>query len=357
MINTDTVGSTTAVTTLAGGGNLVVLDRPGTAPTTFVVTPSTTTTNVTLPGTTTQLQLPANASVVQSVEVLPTIVAGASKDVVVQQTRAAVIGNITDAIGAQVSVSGGNSQAVADLTISIDQGLTTVLNVFASNTNIVNTGGPSQTVVASSFDSFVYTSPVYLGLTSISSGNISGISDGSDTVSGADSLVGANEILINTSNSTSKELYAVNLSLANKATVVLQGIEGAVLAAPGNVRNEGNAPILISSDFQAQSIAGGGGNDTLIGTGNDSLTGGTGNDIFGIKGAGKYTITDFNKAGDTIAFQMDGVTNLTQLKAKITSVVSGTNSVTFNFGADTSVTLVGVTAADLTAGMIKFSFT
>lgn len=347
LINNDTAGSATTVTTTASGNSIIVVDRAGPAPTGVIITPSSSPATVTITGTNTTVQLPALASLFQSTEVIaPVTTPGASALQLINATRDVVIGDITGAIGAQVRpgdviIQGSSLQ---NLTQSLDTALVTVLDTY------VGTFGFNGGVIFNQFSLLMPSSGSNFNFA------VSGISDGSDTVSGADSLVGANEILVNTSNSTAKELFAVNLSLTNQATVVLQGIEAAVLAAPGKVRNEGNAPILISSDFQAQSVTGGGGNDTLIGTGNDTLTGGAGNDIFGIKGAGKYTITDFNKAGDAIAFQMDGVTNLTQLKAKVTSVVSGTNSVTFNFGADTSVTLVGVTAADLTAGMIKFSF-
>ncbi len=77
--------------------------------------------------------------------------------------------------------------------------------------------------------------------------------------------------------------------------------------------------------------------------------------MFGFSGAGKYTVADFNKAGDTFAFEIAGVTNLDQLKAKVTGVTKTSTSITYNLGADTSVTLIGVSASDLTAAMFKFT--
>ncbi|MES2605306.1 MAG: hypothetical protein V4603_10230 [Pseudomonadota bacterium] len=179
-------------------------------------------------------------------------------------------------------------------------------------------------------------------------------SDGS--YQGVDSLVGANEIQLDAGTSAGRQVFALNLQGANGAHVLLANVEAAVLAAPGRVTAQGNTSIRIASDNNAQNVTGGGGADTLIGTGSDTLTGGAGNDVFGFNAAGKYTITDFNKAGDSLAFDFAGVTTLDQLKAKVTSVTRTSTDITYNLGADTSVTLIGVSPGDLTAGMIKFTF-
>jgi hypothetical protein len=178
-------------------------------------------------------------------------------------------------------------------------------------------------------------------------------SDGS--YQGIDSLVGANEILLDAGTSSGSQLFVINLSGIGGKTLALQNVEGAVLGAAGTVRVEGSGPIKISSDNQAQNITGGGGNDTLIGTGSDTLTGGSGNDVFGFSGIGKYTVTDFNTAGDMLAFNIAGVTTLDQLKAQVTSVVKTSSAITYNLGPDTSITLIGVSAADLTAAMLKYT--
>jgi len=110
---------------------------------------------------------------------------------------------------------------------------------------------------------------------------------------GVDSIVGANEVLVDTSATNDYDIFTLDLLESGGDSVVLKGVDAAVLLDSGRVRVEGNTPIIISSDSAAQNITGGGGNDTLIGTGNDTLTGGSGDDIFGINAAGKYVITDF----------------------------------------------------------------
>lgn len=183
------------------------------------------------------------------------------------------------------------------------------------------------------------------------------ILDSDGTYQGIDSLVGANDVLLDAGTSGGSQLFVINLAGLGTKTLALQNVEGAALAGAGTVRVEGSTSIRITSDNQAQSVTGGSGSDTLVGTGSDSLTGGLGNDLFGFSGAGKYTVTDFNKAGDMLAFDMAGVTNVDQLKAKVTSVVKTSTSITYNLGADTSITLVGVSASDLTAAMLKFTIT
>jgi hypothetical protein len=123
---------------------------------------------------------------------------------------------------------------------------------------------------------------------------------------GVDSVIGANEIHLDAGTSAGRQVFALNLGSAHGKTVVLSNVEGAVLAGPGTLRVEGNTPIIMTSDRLAQTYVGGGGNDTLIGTGNDTMTGGLGNDIFAFTGKGKYVITDFNKATDSFVFDVPG---------------------------------------------------
>ena len=191
----------------------------------------------------------------------------------------------------------------------------------------------------------------------LNQGALEALVDGDGNFQGIDSLVGANEVLLDAGTSTGDQLFVVNLAALTSAgkTLALSNVEGATLAAAGTARVEGNAPIRITSDSMAQNVSGGGGADTLVGTGNDTLTGGAGNDVFGFSGKGHYTVTDFNKAGDMLAIEMTGVTTLDQLKAKVTGVVQNTGSITYQFGPDTSITLVGVSATDLTASMLKFT--
>ncbi|HTR00858.1 MAG TPA: hypothetical protein VMH83_12750 [Candidatus Acidoferrum sp.] len=181
---------------------------------------------------------------------------------------------------------------------------------------------------------------------------------GSTVVTGithsADSLVGANDIMLDaTGTSNNPIVFAINLAGVTN-TVALKGVSGAILAGDGTVRIDDNNSVFITSDIGAQNITGGGGNDTLVGAGNDTLTGGAGADVFGFQAKGHYVITDFNKASDTLAFNFSNLHTLSDLAAKVTSVVTTATDITYNFGPDSSITLVGVSATDITAGMIKF---
>lgn len=183
---------------------------------------------------------------------------------------------------------------------------------------------------------------------------IAGDLDSGGSFQGVDSLVGANEILLDASSSTKYDLFALNLAFVQGNTVVLKAVDAAVLAGPGSIRVDGDVPISVTSDNQAHNVTGGGGNDTLVGTGNDTLTGGGGKDLFGFAAPGKYTITDFNKAADSFQFELKGITNVDQLKAAVTSVAVAKGAITYNFGPDTSITLVGVSPGSITADMLSF---
>jgi hypothetical protein len=172
-------------------------------------------------------------------------------------------------------------------------------------------------------------------------------------------LVQKPEIMFDAGTSPGKQVFAINLSsLANTATVVLKNIEGAVLGGRGTVRFDNATGVRVNSDNRSQDITGGTGNDTLVGGGNDTLTGGAGADVFGFSSTakGKFTITDFNKATDTIGLKLDGVTNFAELQKAVTAVSYGDNSITYSLGPDISVTLVGIKPSDITADLIKFTF-
>src|SRR6185369_1012879 len=82
--------------------------------------------------------------------------------------------------------------------------------------------------------------------------------------------------------SANSGVQALAINLLHAGTVVLKGVEQAVVANTGTIRVEGNTPIHLVGDLTAQDITGGGGNDTLVGGGgNDTLTGGLGSDVFG----------------------------------------------------------------------------
>ena len=167
---------------------------------------------------------------------------------------------------------------------------------------------------------------------------------------------GSNDIVIDAGNNAGSQLFAVNLLHADEP-VVLRGVENAVVANAGTVEVEGNTSIHLVGDIAAQNIIGGGGNDTLVGGGgNDTLTGGLGSDVFGFSALGHVTLTDFDVAHDTAAFSSSGITNIQQLAALVTSVENDAAGVTFNFGPDASITLVGVSASEITSDLIKFTF-
>ena len=173
---------------------------------------------------------------------------------------------------------------------------------------------------------------------------------------GIDSLAGANEIYFDAGVSKGRQVFALNIGNAGGKTVALANVEAAVLAGPGTIRNDGSNAIIIASDNKAQKITGGTGNDTLIGSGNDTLTGGGGSDIFGFNKGGHYRVTDFNKAVDKLAFDVVGVTTIEQLKLKVTGVSKIADGITYHFGPDNSITLVGISASDLSASLFKFTF-
>jgi Ca2+-binding RTX toxin-like protein len=167
---------------------------------------------------------------------------------------------------------------------------------------------------------------------------------------------GANDMVIDASQNTGVQAFVVNLLHATD-TVVLKGVEQALVANAGTIKVEGNAPIRLVGDLAAQDITGGGGNDTLVGGGgNDTLTGGLGNDVFGFSALGHVTLKDFDVAHDSVAFASTGITNIQQLAALVSSVDNAASGVTFNFGHDASITLVGVSAAQITSDLIKFTF-
>jgi hypothetical protein len=166
-----------------------------------------------------------------------------------------------------------------------------------------------------------------------------------------------NEILLGASSSGSGELFAINLNGLNKdKTLVLSGLENIMLVGQGTVRVDGNTSVTVSSDGGSQNIIGGGGNDTLIGGGgNDTLAGGAGNDVFGFVRFGHFTINDFS-AGDKLAFKVPGITNVSQLVPYLTKVSATPEATSLEFGSSFSITLVGVSASDITADLIKFTF-
>lgn len=158
--------------------------------------------------------------------------------------------------------------------------------------------------------------------------------------------------------SSDNELFAFNLrNLSADEILVIKGVENALVSGNGAIRVEGNAGVRITSDSNDQLIIGGGGNDTLIGGGgNDTLTGGDGDDVFAFARLGNFLITDFDPTHDTFTFKIPGVTNVQELLAIVTDATQTSTGVTFDFGGQGSITLVGISADELTADMVKFTF-
>lgn len=166
----------------------------------------------------------------------------------------------------------------------------------------------------------------------------------------------AQDLVLDASQNPGVQAFMVDLLHASNA-VVLKGVEYALVSNAGTIKSEGTTPVRIVADLAAQDITGGDGNDTLVGGGgNDTLTGGLGNDVFGFSALGHVTIKDFDVAHDTVAFASTGITNIQQLAHLVTSVDNAPTGVTFNFGHDASITLVGVSAAQITSDLIKFTF-
>lgn len=165
------------------------------------------------------------------------------------------------------------------------------------------------------------------------------------------------EMLLDVTGSSGNELFVLNLNSVDPSqTLVLSGVEKAMLAGAGTVRIAGDTGAMVTSDFANQHVIGGGGNDTLIGGGgNDTLTGGAGDDVFGFVRVGNFVINDFSP-GDMIAFDIPGITDIGQIVSLVTGVTETAQSVTYHFGPDASITLVGLSAADVTASMVKFTF-
>lgn len=332
-ILTDSISSTTKIQS-AGNNSFVVVSSGGNNDVNVVITPPTTQSAGRVnegEGKVLEFVLPANTGLVQ-------------KSTQTETTQAAV-DYVESVIAKYIPDTPNLPQSVIDQRDALIEALAEAVQQLQA------AGGTGLKLTIRNIDFF--------GLqqsTSLQDGQQAfTILDSDGTFQGIDSLVGANDVLLDASGSTSQQLFVINLSGLGTKTLALANVDAAVLAAGGTVKVEGATPIRITSDNSAQNISGGGGNDTLIGTGADTMTGGAGNDVFGFSGAGKYTVTDFNKAGDMLSFDIPGVSNIDQLKAKVTSVVKTATSITYNLGPDTSITLVGVSASDLTASMIKFT--
>ncbi len=165
-----------------------------------------------------------------------------------------------------------------------------------------------------------------------------------------------NTIKFTALNPEDKEVFALLLSeIQQGKTLELSGVENAVLVGSGTVKVGDNTNANLQGDNRDQHITGSSGNDTLVGGGgNDTLIGGGGDDIIGFNALGHYNVQIDN--GDKLAFQFDGIQTVADLLPFVTNVSEANGNVTFEFvdGA-ASITLVGMSASDVTADMVIFN--
>lgn len=163
-------------------------------------------------------------------------------------------------------------------------------------------------------------------------------------------------IVFDTTGAASNEVFALLLSDIQQGDILqLKGIENAMLVGSGTVQVGDNNDVNLQGDNRDQHVTGGGGNDTLVGGGgNDTLIGGSGDDVIGFNATGNYTIEI--GGADKLAFQFDGINSLNDLLPFVTGVSEADGNVTYEFldGAAT-ITLVGMTADEVTADMVIFN--
>ena len=160
----------------------------------------------------------------------------------------------------------------------------------------------------------------------------------------------------NNTNANNTEVLTFLMSQVKAGnTLELKNVANALIVGDGTVVASGTKGINISGDVGNQNITGTSGNDTLVGGGgNDTLVGGAGNDTYGFNLKGNYTV-DF-QSGDTLAFKFGNVKSIADLVSHLSGVTQSGSNVTYQFdNGAASITLVGVSAGQVTADMIKFT--
>lgn len=163
-------------------------------------------------------------------------------------------------------------------------------------------------------------------------------------------------IVFDASDAASNEVFALLLSDIQQNDILqLQGVENAMLVGSGTVQVGDDNDINLQGDNRDQHVTGGGGNDTLVGGGgNDTLIGGSGDDVIGFNAIGNYTIEI--DGADKLAFQFDGINTLDDLLPFVTGVSEADGNVTYEFlDGEATITLVGMTADEVTADMVIFT--
>lgn len=164
---------------------------------------------------------------------------------------------------------------------------------------------------------------------------------------------GPKDIIINSNNIS--DIVALNMiAVHDHNTVVLGNVSNAVIVGSGTVRVSGTNDTLVIGDNANQKLIGGSGSDTLVGGGgSDTLVGGSGDNTFGFNAAGHYSVINAG-AGDSLQFNIAGISNIDQLAALVTNVVVHNHSTTYFFVGGSDITLVGITPDQLTAELITF---
>lgn len=198
-------------------------------------------------------------------------------------------------------------------------------------------------------------------MVSIDDGAAAGAQDLIVSGSGAVETVVLNMFGSNLSNLSSTDEATRGTAFENGVqaghTIKIQDIDSAVILGNGKVNVLGSSDTYVVGDAFNQDITGSAGNDTLIGGGgSDTLKGGSGADTFGIDFKGDALIRDFDGSeGDMLSFG-GGVTLRHFLQADITDIAAGPFSLGgINIALDGhNITLVGITADQLTLDMLKF---
>lgn len=163
-------------------------------------------------------------------------------------------------------------------------------------------------------------------------------------------------IVFDASDAASNEVFALLLNDIQQNDILqLQGVENAILVGSGTVQVGDDNDVNLQGDNRDQHVTGGGGNDTLVGGGgNDTLIGGSGDDVIGFNAIGNYSIEI--DGADKLAFQFDGINTLDDLLPFVTGVSEADGNVTYEFlDGEATITLVGMTADEVTADMVIFT--
>ncbi|MDV6344288.1 hypothetical protein [Nitrosomonas sp. Is37] len=165
-----------------------------------------------------------------------------------------------------------------------------------------------------------------------------------------------NEIEFDASGSADNEVFALLLnSIQEGHTLELKGVENAMLIGSGTVKVGDDGDVNLQGDNSDQNITSGSGNDTLVGGGgNDTLLGGGGDDVIGFNALGHYTVQIDNS--DKLAFQFDNIHTVADILPFVTNISEADGNVTFEFlDGEASITLVGMSASEITDDMVIFN--